>query len=117
MAGTRPIGNIAGTGGVIVQQTNKSITVILNTLCGTITMNAAALAAATAVTFTVTNDLVETTDCVHTQHDSGGTIGAYTITANTMATGSFKITVRNNTSGSLSQAVVIRFIILKAVIS
>ena len=57
------------------------------------------------------------TDVVHTQHDSGGTLGAYTVTANTMAAGSFKITVRNNTAGSLSEAIVIRFALIKAVIA
>ena len=97
------------------QATNKSTGVTLNKLCGTITMNGAALAAATIVTFTVTNSTVAATDVVHAQHDSVGTTGAYTIMPNTMAAGSFKISVRNNSAGSLSEAIVIRFAVVKAV--
>ncbi len=45
----------------------------------------------------------------------GGTVGAYTVMPNTSAAGSFKISLRNNTAGSLGEALVIRFAILKAV--
>jgi hypothetical protein len=112
--GTAPFGYGPGVGGAVVQATNKATAVALNKLCGTITMNAVALAAAGIVSFTVTNTTVTATDVVHIQHDSGGTIGAYTVTANTMANGSFKITVRNNTAGSLAEAIVLRFAVVRA---
>jgi len=114
-SGTAGIGYATGAGGTITQATSKSTGVTLNKLCGTITMNGAALAAATIITFTVTNTLVAATDSVCIQHDSVGTIGGYTIMPNTMAEGSFKISVRNNTAASLSQAIVLRFAIIKAV--
>jgi hypothetical protein len=109
------VGYTTGNGGTVSQPTSKSTGVTLNKLCGTITLNNAALAAATIVTFTVTNSTVAATDVIVVQHDSGGTTGAYTIAANTSASGSFKISVRNNTAGSLGEAIVIRFAVIKAV--
>jgi hypothetical protein len=109
------IGYTTGNGGTVSQSTSKSTGVTLNKLCGTITLNNAALAAATIVTFTVTNSTVAATDVIVVQHDSGGTTGAYTIASNTSASGSFKISVRNNTAGSLGEAIVIRFAVIKAV--
>src|SRR5437764_808166 len=95
-----------GSGGAVVQSASKATGVTLNAACGTVTMNAAALAAAAIVSFTVTNSKVGATDVIARQHDSGGTIGAYTIEASIIAAGSFKFTVRNNTAGSLSEAIV-----------
>lgn len=111
------IGYDTGAGGTVTQVTSKANGVTIHKVCGTITLHNAALAADTAVTFTVTNSSVAATDVIVVQHDSGGTIGAYTVTPNTPAAGSFKITVRNVTAGSLSEAIVIRFVVLKAVTS
>lgn len=116
-SGTAGIGYASGAGGTVTQLTSKGTGVTLSKLCGTITTHNAALAAAAIVTFTVTNTLVAATDVVHVQHDSGGTVGAYTVTPNTMAAGSFKITLRNNSAGSLSDALVLRFAVLKAVVA
>lgn len=116
-SGTAGIGYTGGAGGTVTQITSKSTGVTLNKLCGLITLNSAALASAAIVTFTVTNSTTAANDVIFTQHDSGGTVGAYTITANTPAAGSFKITVRNNTAGSLSEAIVIRYATIKAVIA
>jgi len=116
-SGTAGIGYTTGAGGTITQATSKSTGVTLNKTCGTVIMNGAALAAATIVTFTVTNSTVAATDVIHVQHDSVGTTGGYTIMPNTPAAGSFKISVRNNTAGSLSEAIVLRFAVIKAVIA
>lgn len=116
-SGTAGLGYAVGAGGTVTQLTSKATGVTLNKLCGTITLNSAALAATTIVTFTVTNTTVGATDVVVAQHDTVGTIGAYTIMPNTSAAGSFKISVRNNTAGSLSEAIVIRFAVVKAVAS
>lgn len=113
--GTAGIGYATGAGGTVTQATSKSTGVTLNKLCGTITMNGAALAAATIVSFTVTNSTVAATDVIHAQHDTIGTIGGYTVMPNTSAAGSFRLTIRNNTAGSLSEAIVIRFAVIKAV--
>jgi hypothetical protein len=55
---------------------------------------------------------VAATDLVHVQHQSGGTIGAYSINASAAA-GSFTVQVRNNTAGALLEAIVIRFAVIK----
>ena len=44
---------------------------------------------------------------------SAGTAGAYIVSANSIASGSFKITVSNVSGGSLSEAIVINFVALK----
>ena len=101
------------TGGTVTQATNKSTGVTLNTESGQITMNNAALAAAAEVTFTVTNSKIAATDVVVANHGSAGTAGSYLVNANTMASGSFKVTVSNVSGGSLSEAIVINFVALK----
>lgn len=106
-------GYIAGEGGVVTQATSKSTGVTLNKRCGDITLNNAALAANTSVTFTLTNSTIAATDIVVMNHSSAGTAGAYTFTAQ-CAAGSANITVRNVTAGSLSEAIVVRFAVVKA---
>jgi hypothetical protein len=114
--GTRhvlPFGYGAGAGGTVTQATNKSTGATLNTRCGTITMNGAELAADTTVSFTLTNSQIAATDVVVLNHASAGTAGAYTLNAQAAA-GSASINVRNVTGGALSEAIVIRFAVIKA---
>ena len=101
------------TGGTVTQATNKTTGVTLNTESGQITMNNAALGDGAEATFTVTNDRVAATDVPYACHGSAGTAGAYLVNANTMASGSFKVTVANVSAGSLSEAIVINFVALK----
>ena len=117
LAATGTLGYATGAGGTVTQATSKATGVTLDKACGTITMNNAALNLLTIVSFTLTNSTIAATDVVVIQHDSAGTLGAYTVSANTMAAGSCQITVRNNTAGSLSEAIVLRFAIVKAVTS
>ena len=100
-------------GGSVTQATNKTTGVTLNTESGQVTMNAAALADGAEVTFQVNNDRVAATDVVVVNHGSGGTAGAYWLVVSTVAAGSFKVTVGNLSGGSLSQAIVINFVLLK----
>ena len=110
------MGYATGAGGVVTQATSKSTGVTLNTITGQITMNAAALAASTTVAFTLTDSAIATTDLVVLNHVSGGTAGSYTFTS-TPAAGSSVISVRNVSLGSLSEAIVIQFTVVKAVTS
>ena len=100
-------------GGTVTQATNKSTGVTLNTESGQITMNNAALADAAEVSFTVTNSKIAATDVVVACHGSAGTAGAYIVSANAIAAGSFAITVSNVSGGSLSEAIVINYVALK----
>ena len=101
------------TGGTVTQATSKSTGVTLNAASGQITMNGAALAAGVEVSFTVTNSEIAATDVVVVNHGSGGTAGAYLVQANTIAAGSFAITVSNVSGSSASEAIVLNFVALK----
>jgi hypothetical protein len=105
-------GYAAGSGGTVTQSSSKSTGVTLSKLCGTITMSSAALAAATTVSFTLTNTFIASTDIVLIQHSSAGTLGAYNF-AVTPTSGSASIAVRNVHTASLSEAIVLRFIVIK----
>tara|TARA_R100000278_G_scaffold123070_1_gene111139 strand:- start:958 stop:1380 length:423 start_codon:yes stop_codon:yes gene_type:complete len=111
---TDKAGYITGEGGTITQATSKSTTVELNKKCGTITLNNAALAADAIVSFTLTNSTIAATDVVVLNHASAGTAGKYALNAQAAA-GSASINVTNISAGSLSEAIVIRFAVIKAV--
>jgi hypothetical protein len=113
---TDKAGYVAGEGGTVTQATSKSTGVTLSKKCGQITMNAAALAADTTVTFTLTNTEIVATDIIVLNHVSGGTAGSYLLNAQA-GSGSASINVRNITGGALSEAIVIGFAIIKAVVS
>ena len=113
---TDKAGYVAGEGGTVTQATSKSTGVTLSKKCGQITMNAAALAADTTVSFTLTNTEVVATDIIVLNHVSGGTAGSYLLNAQA-GSGSASINVRNITGGALSEAIVIGFAIIKAVVS
>ena len=101
------------TGGTVTQATNKSTAVTLNTESGQITMNNAALADGAEVTFQVNNDRVAATDCPYALLGATGTAGAYNVNVSAVAAGSFKVTVGNLSGGSLSQAIVINYALIK----
>jgi hypothetical protein len=110
------VGYATGAGGTQTQASSKSTSVTLNAACGHITMNKAALAAGTIVTFTLTNSAISSGDVLVLNHVSGGTAGAYGLNAQ-CGSGSASINVRNHTAGSLSEAIVIAFAVIKAVTS
>jgi hypothetical protein len=110
------VGYATGAGGVVTQLTDKSTAVTLNAICGTITINAATLAHQTPVAFTLTNSAIAATDVVAVSVKSGGTAGAYLVSAGAVAAGSCSITLFNcQTAGNLSEAVVLSFAVIKAV--
>ena len=99
--------------GTVTQATSKSTAVTLNKSAGQITMNNAALAGATAVSFTLNNSLISTNDLLILNVGSGGTAVAYTVYTSSISAGSAVITLRNMTaSTSLSEAVVINFALI-----
>ena len=109
---TEELGYAAAASGTVTQATDKSTGVTLNKSVGRITMNNAALAAATAVSFTLTNSLISAGDTIIVNISGGGTVGAYTTYISSMTAGSAVITLRNFTAGSLSEAVVINFSVI-----
>ena len=109
---TEEIGYAAAAQGAVTQATDKSTGVTLNKSAGRITMNGAALAANTAVSFTLTNSLISANDTIIVCISGGGTAAAYTTYISSLATGSAVITLRNLTGGSLSEAVIINFCVI-----
>lgn len=106
------IGYASGSGSTVTQITSKATGVAINAVCGTITTINSALAAATIVSFLVTNTSVAATDVIILNHGSGGTPGSYTLNARA-GVGSFTIDIRNNTAGSLSEAISMEFAVIK----
>ena len=110
-ATTGVFGYVNGTG-TITQATNKATGVTLNSPSGQITLNGAALAADTTVSFTLTNSSITANDVLILNHLSAGTAGSYLLNAQAGA-GSASINVRNITAGSLSEAIVIGFAVIQ----
>ena len=106
-------GYTAAAQGTVTQATSKSTGVTLNKSAGQITMNNAALAGATAVSFTLTNSLISANDVLILNVGAGATAAAYTAYVSSLSAGSAVITLRNMTAAtSLSEAVVINFALL-----
>jgi len=109
------IGYDTGAGGSATQGAGaKTNSVTLNRPTGIIVTDSAALAANTAVTFNLSNSVIEATDIVVVSHISGGTLGSYNF-AVAPAAGNANIVIRNITAGSLSEALTLRFIVIKSV--
>jgi len=109
---SQEIGYSAAAQGTVTQLTDKSTGVTLNKSAGRITMNGAALAANTAVSFTMTNSTISANDAIIVNVSGGGTAAAYTTYISSMTAGSAVVTLRNLTSGALSEAVVLNFAII-----
>jgi hypothetical protein len=109
------IGYNTGAGGTITQGAGaKTNSVTLNRPTGIIVTDNAALAGDTAVTFNLSNSVIEATDIVVVSHISGGTLGSYNF-AVAPAAGNANIVIHNITTGSLSEALTLRFIVIKSV--
>lgn len=110
---TAGIGYATGAGSTVAQATSKTTGVTINTVCGQITMNNAALGAGSEATFTVTNSACTTLTMAVVNHVSAGTAGAYMAQASNFANGTFQITVSNLSGGSLSEAIVLGFALIR----
>ena len=111
------IGYATGSGGAVTQSTSKATGVTLSKVTGTITTHAAELAAATEVSFIVTNTAVAITDVIVLSIQSGGTSGEYQATVTDVGAGTFDITIANLTAGALSDSLLINFAVIKGVVA
>ena len=109
---TEELGYAASAQGTVTQATSKSTGVTLNKSAGRITMNNASLAGGAAVTFTLTNNTISTSDVIIVNVSGGGTAGAYWPYVSSMAAGSAVIGLWNSTAGALGEAVVLNFAII-----
>lgn len=108
-------GYATGAGGAVTQASSKATGVTLNKVCGQITMNGAALGAGVEAAFTLTNSTIAATDVVVVSIASGGSSASYGVSVTATAAGSCEITLTNLSAGSLSEAVVLNFAVVKAV--
>jgi len=105
----------ASVQGTVTQSSSKSTAVTLNTITGRITTNNATLNSSQGVDFTVNCSAIASTDLVIVNLVSGFTnFSDYTVVAGNIAAGSFQVNIYNNTGGNLSQALVIRYAIIRS---
>ncbi|CAB5079528.1 hypothetical protein UFOVP143_5 [uncultured Caudovirales phage] len=109
------LGYGTGSGGTVTQLTSKATGVTLNKTNGSITMSNSALAAGATTGFLVTNSTLAVTDTVIVNHASGGTPANYQWWIQTGGAGNFTVYVKNISAGSLSDAIIINFAVIKAV--
>ena len=107
------LGYGTGAGGTVTQATSKSTAVTLNKPCGQITMNAASLASGEKVIFVLNNTLIALTDGLIVSVAGGSSVpDDYIVTAR-CAPNVAAITIANRNAGSLADALVINFAIIK----
>lgn len=111
------IGYTTGAGGTVTQATSKSTLVTLDAMCGSIIMNAAALAAAATATFTFSNANLATADVFVLVLKTGVTNALDYSIGYVYGPGTATISVKNVSAGSLSESVTFKFAIIKAVTS
>jgi len=114
---TTGLGFYTGAGGMVTQATTKATAFTLNTMCGQITTAADSLGNATVVSSVWTNSKIAATDVVIINHKSGGTIGAYVFNVSCGAGTATLYITNNQTTGSLSEALVLSFVVIKGVTS
>lgn len=107
------VGYGAGAGGTVPQSGNKTQGVTLNKPSGEITMQNNNLGADTTVSFTLTNSTIGAHDLLLINIVGGvATAAAYNLDA-VCSAGSAVISVRNITAGTLGEAIVLRFAVIK----
>lgn len=114
---TGSLGYGTGSGGAVTQATSKATGVTLNKPSGQVTTAGDALAANSAVSFTLTNDKIAANDIPSVVIKSGATAGAYVVQVDAVAAGSCRVSIRNMTAGSLSETLVLQFNIEKGAIA
>lgn len=105
------LGYGTGAGGTVTQLTSKSTAVTLNKASGQITMNNAALAAGAFVEFQLNNSLISTTDVVFA--NITGAFTGYRLETKFVQSGLCQFRLTNISAGSLSEAVVFNYVIIK----
>jgi len=108
------LGYGTGSGGTVTQATSKSTAVTLNKPTGRITMNNAALGAGASVNFSLNNSVFGDADvCIVNPLSSD----SYTVTVYQSYSGVINMRVTNFSAGSLSDALQIKFAIIKGSIT
>lgn len=110
---TAGVGYRTGAGGTVTQLTDKSTAVTLNTITGEITMSNTQLGGDATVSFTLNNSAIANTDVIIINQVSTANRGEYAFNGS-CNTGSAVISVHNMTNTNRSDAIVIRYAVIKA---
>jgi hypothetical protein len=113
---TAGVGYRAGAGGTVTQLTSKSTPVTINAVTGEITMNGAQLGGDSTVSFTLTNSAIANTDLIILNQVSNANIGFYSFNGKCNS-GNAVISVHNMTNNNRSDAIVIRFAVIKGAVA
>jgi hypothetical protein len=105
-----------GSGAIVTQATNRTTSVTLNQPTGRIVLFAQAMANSSSNTFTFNNTSISANDFILLNHWSGGTIGNYTLNANT-GVGLANVTIRCQDVISTAEQPVIQYIVIKGAAS
>lgn len=116
VTGSGGLGYGTGSGGTVTQATSKVTAVTLNKPCGLITMNGASLGAGATAVFVCNNSLVSVTDLVVAEISGGGDPLNYRLRA-IPSNGIITFALTNITGGSLSDALGVRFAVIKGATS
>lgn len=114
MIGPTGLGYGTGAGGTATQATSKSTDVTLNKPTGRIVMNNSALAAGATATFVLNNSLIASADNIITTVNYSAN---YRVWAFSVGSGTCSIAVKNESAGSLSEAVTVNFVVIKGATS
>jgi hypothetical protein len=106
------IGYGTGSGGTVTQLTDKTTGVTLNAASGQITMAGTQLTGDATVSFTLTNSVIANTDVMIINQVGGGNIGLYAFNA-VCNSGTANIAVHNMTNTNRSDAIVLRFAVIR----
>jgi len=110
------IGYTTGAGGAVTQITSKSTAVTLNNITGEITMSNAQLGGDNTVSFTLNNSTIANTDVIIINQVSDANIGVYSFNGK-CNNGNALISVHNLTNNNRSDAIVLRYAVIKGATS
>lgn len=108
------IGYVSGAGASVTQLISQTTAVIINNICGSIVLFSAAPGLNTWYSFTVTNGAVDETDVILINQKTGA--NKYDIIITAVANGSFQVSF-SSISGTVNEAPVFNFAVIKAVTS
>ena len=112
-SGSGGLGYGAGSGGTVTQLTSKGTNVTLNKPSGQIITASDSLAAGATSAFICYNSLATTTDLIYMTSNG---VAKYDITISN-GSGGFTVAIKNKTGGSLSEAIILNFTVIKGAVS
>jgi hypothetical protein len=109
------VGYRTGAGGIVTQLTSKTTPVTLDTVTGEITTHNSTIAGDAAVTFVLNNTAIANTDVMIINQVSATNIGDY-VFCPVCNTGNAAITIKNLSNQNRSDAIVLRYAVIRGAV-